>query len=198
VRPDSRVAICVERGREMVMGLLAILKAGGAYVPLDPSYPSERLNYMLEDSAPEILLTQGRLAGSFIGMSQKIHLFDLDPATPPWVSYPKSNPDWSQIGLRPHHLAYVIYTSGSTGLPKGVAVEHRSLANLIHWHCRAFGLKDGQSASSVAGFGFDAAAWEIWSTLCAGAYLRLPSSVEAREPGALLAWWVTQNLDVSF
>src|SRR5262249_1684630 len=144
------------------------------------------------------LLTQGRLAGSFIGIGQKIHLIDLDAETPPWVSYSESNLDRSQIGLRPHHLAYVIYTSGSTGLPKGVAVEHRSLANLIHWHCRAFGLKEGQGASSVAGFGFDAAAWEIWSTLCAGAYLSLPSSVEAREPEALLAWWATQNLDVSF
>ena len=58
VKPDSRVAICVERSVEMVVGLLAILKAGGAYVPLDPSYPAERLSYMLQDSEPALLLTQ--------------------------------------------------------------------------------------------------------------------------------------------
>src|SRR6185295_18087466 len=59
VKPDSRVAICVERSLEMVVGLLAILKAGGAYVPLDPAYPAERLGYMLADSAPAIVLTHG-------------------------------------------------------------------------------------------------------------------------------------------
>ena len=57
VRPDSRVAICVERSPEMVVGLMAILKAGGAYVPLDPAYPAERLGYMLQDSAPVLVLT---------------------------------------------------------------------------------------------------------------------------------------------
>ena len=61
VKPDERVAICVERGLEMVVGLLGILKAGGAYVPLDPDYPAERLRYMLEDSGPAALLTQGHL-----------------------------------------------------------------------------------------------------------------------------------------
>ena len=58
VKPDARVAICVERGLEMVVGLLAVLKAGGAYVPLDPAYPPERLRYMLEDCEPVVLLTQ--------------------------------------------------------------------------------------------------------------------------------------------
>ena len=61
VKPDERVAICVERSFEMIVGLLAILKAGGAYVPLDPAYPEERLRYMLEDSAPILLLTQRHL-----------------------------------------------------------------------------------------------------------------------------------------
>ena len=68
VKPDERVAICVERGLEMVVGLLGILKAGGAYVPLDPEYPVERLRYMLEDSGPVALLTQGRLEGLFTGL----------------------------------------------------------------------------------------------------------------------------------
>ena len=62
VKPDSRVAICVERSLEMVVSILAVLKAGGAYVPLDPAYPVERLSYMLEDSEPVVLLTQGDLA----------------------------------------------------------------------------------------------------------------------------------------
>ena len=59
--PDQLVGICVERSLEMVVGLLGILKAGGAYVPLDPCYPAERLQYMVKDAAPRVLLTQGRL-----------------------------------------------------------------------------------------------------------------------------------------
>ena len=98
----------------------------------------------------------------------------------------------------PEHLAYVIYTSGSTGQPKGVAVEHRSLCNLIYWHCDAFALESGQRSSSLAGFGFDAATWEIWPTLCVGASLLLGPPARTSDPEALLAWWKNQNIDVSF
>ena len=78
VRPDDRVAICAERSLEMVVALLAILKAGGAYVPLDPSYPVERLRFMLEDSAPAALLTQGHLARLVPGISETFPALDLN------------------------------------------------------------------------------------------------------------------------
>jgi len=115
VKPDERVGICVERGLEMVVGLLAILKAGGAYVPLDPGYPVERLNYMLEDSGPTVLLTQGALQGLFSGLRDTLLIIDLTDETPPWSNRPETDPDRAAIGLTPEHLAYVIYTSGSTG-----------------------------------------------------------------------------------
>src|SRR5262249_39539863 len=72
VKPDVRVAVCFERGVEMVVGLLAVLKAGGAYVPLDPAYPMEALNYMLEDCAPVVLLTKGHLHRLFPGLSEAL------------------------------------------------------------------------------------------------------------------------------
>ncbi|HEU4882390.1 MAG TPA: amino acid adenylation domain-containing protein, partial [Longimicrobium sp.] len=128
VGPDARVAICVHRGVEMMAGLLAIMKAGGAYVPLDPAYPVERLRHMLADSAPAVLLTQGSLAGLFDGTD--VRLIDLVADAGTWAGEPETNPARPDIGLTPDHLAYVIYTSGSTGQPKGVMVEHRSLANL--------------------------------------------------------------------
>ena len=84
VKTDERVAICVERGLEMVVGLLGILKAGGAYVPLDPDYPAERLRYMLEDSGPVALLTQGHLEGLFTGLRDGLPIIDLAAAAPPW------------------------------------------------------------------------------------------------------------------
>ena len=127
VRPDDRVAICVERGLEMIVALLAVLKAGGAYVPLDPAYPAERLRFMLEDSAPVALLTQSHLEGLFSGLGDGLPVLDL-AGRPLWQEQPETNPDPGGIGLTPDHLAYVIYTSGSTGQPKGVMVQHRGFA----------------------------------------------------------------------
>ena len=136
VKPDARVAICVERGFEMIVGLLGIMKAGGGYVPLDPAYPVERLRYMLEDSGPVALLTQSHLAERFAGLSEKPPFIDLSAAAPPWENQPLTNPDRAGVGLTPEHLAYVIYTSGSTGSPKGVMVEHQGLCNLLWMQMR--------------------------------------------------------------
>jgi len=170
ISPDQRVGICMERSVQMVVALLAVLKSGGAYVPLDPSYPAERLNFMLRESGAKVLLTQDHLRELFSQSREPLLVIDVATALP-WASQLESN-----IGLTAGHLAYVIFTSGSTGTPRGVAIEHRSVSNLEHWHKHAFGLKEGQRASSVAGIGFDAAAWEIWSALCTGCALVLPTS----------------------
>ncbi len=200
VKPEERVGICVERSVEMVVGVVGVLKAGGAYVPLDPGYPAERLRYMIEDSAPVVLLTQGHLEKWWAGMGDSVRVLDLGSASPPWREHAESSPARDGIGADPQHLAYVIYTSGSTGTPKGVMVTHRNLSNLMYWHCHAFGLDIGQRSSSVAGLGFDAAAWEIWPALCAGAILLLlpPTVGDGNDVEHLLSWWKSQYLDVSF
>ncbi len=189
VGPDARVAVCAERGAELVTAMLAVLKAGGAYVPMDPAYPADRLRYMLEDSAPVALLTQAPLAGRFAECGVPV----LDLADD-FAAFPAAEPEVA--GLTAESLAYVIYTSGSTGQPKGVMVEHRNLANLVHWHCSAFGVRAGGRGSSVAGVAFDATTWEVWPPLCAGAALVLPAG--SPDPEALLEWWAAQALDVSF
>src|ERR1700722_19212322 len=181
VKPDTRVAICVERSFEMIVSLLAVLKAGGAYVPLDPAYPVERLRFMLEDCAPIVLLTENHLTALFPEARSTLPVIDLHAASL-WHDQPVSNPDGSILGLSCKHLAYVIYTSGSTGLPKGVMVEHRNLMNLIHWHLNAFDLNASQRMSNIAGLAFDAAAWEIWPTLSVGAALLLVPRDIARSP----------------
>ncbi|MBO0494138.1 non-ribosomal peptide synthetase [Pseudomonas sp. Marseille-Q1929] len=190
VQPDDRVAICCRRGPQMLVGLLGILKAGAAYVPVDPAYPAERIAYLLQDSAPVAVLAEAStraLLGGFVPVD--LHAHGLDQ--------PTSNPQLR--ALTPAHLAYVIYTSGSTGQPKGVMVEHHSVENLVHWHCDAFGVDARSHTSSVAGFGFDAMAWEVWPALCAGATLHLPPAEVGNEHiDALLAWWLAQPLDVSF
>ncbi|CRM47348.1 non-ribosomal peptide synthetase [Pseudomonas sp. 58 R 3] len=193
VQPDDRVAICAQRSPEMLVGLVAILKAGACYVPIDAAHPAERLRYLLDDSAPVAVLIQPALAQRLPTLT--VPVMELDRRL--WQGPSKGNPHIA--GLTPAHLAYVIYTSGSTGLPKGVMVEHRTLENLVSWHCDAFELEHGSHTSSVAGFGFDAMAWEVWPALCVGATLHLPPAHDGSEDiDALLRWWLAQPLDVSF
>ncbi len=115
----------MERGPDMLVGLLAVLKAGAAYVPLDPDYPRERLAYMLEDSGVRLVLSQSWLSPG-LPLAKGVAALDLDRTG--WLDgYPSND-------LRPlaaENLAYVIYTSGSTGRPKGVQIEHRSLLNFL-------------------------------------------------------------------
>ncbi|MFP1882292.1 amino acid adenylation domain-containing protein [Lonsdalea quercina] len=198
VRPDGRVAIVLERGCDLIVAMLATLKAGGAYVPIDPSTPTERLAYLLEDSGPQAIITERALRSRLGELSPHPHTFVIDGAARPWTRCPQDNIPLAAVGLTSFHLAYLIYTSGSTGRPKGVMVEHRNIINLVHWHCESFALRSRDCVSSVAGLGFDAAAWEIWPALSIGARLLLPSPAISRDPDQLLAWWSAQPLDVSF
>ncbi|WP_032716627.1 AMP-binding protein, partial [Pseudomonas syringae] len=116
IGPDDRVAICVERGVEMMIGLLGVLKAGAAYVPLDPAYPAERLAYMINDSQPTALLTQRDLQKRLPTLALPLVLLDDDQRNT--FTERDDNPVVEALGVR--NLAYVIYTSGSTGNPKGV------------------------------------------------------------------------------
>ncbi|RMO56046.1 Amino acid adenylation, partial [Pseudomonas syringae pv. aptata] len=155
VRPDDRVAVVARRGLDTLVSLLAVLKSGACYVPVDPAHPDERINYLLTDSAPVVVLAEQAFMARLPALT--VPLLALD--RPQWPEQP-ANPLVS--GQTPGDLAYVIYTSGSTGQPKGVMVEHRTLANLVHWHCQAFALHAGSHTATVAGFGFDAMAWEVW------------------------------------
>jgi arthrofactin-type cyclic lipopeptide synthetase A len=190
VRPDDRVVILARRGLDTLVGLLAILKSGACYVPVDPAHPAERLHYLLHDSAPVTVLTQADLLARLPALD--VPVIVLGQAS----GYPATQPP---VAVSPSNLAYVIYTSGSTGQPKGVMVEHHSVSNLVDWHCNAFDLHAGSHTASLAGFGFDAMAWEVWPALCVGATLHLPPAHDGAEDiDALLAWWQAQPLDVCF
>ncbi|MGZ3607111.1 MAG: non-ribosomal peptide synthetase [Syntrophales bacterium] len=175
VKPDTLVAICIERSLNMVVGLLAILKAGGAYVPLDPAYPKERLAFMLEDSAPQALLTQGQLENLFTGMVKTLPIIDLGAEYLPWASRPDTNPDRHEQELTPNHLVYVVYTSGSTGKPKGVMIEHKGLCNMITDAKKRYEICEKDRVLQFLSIAFDAFAQEFFGALLSGASLVLRS-----------------------
>ncbi|WP_064273689.1 non-ribosomal peptide synthetase [Streptomyces sp. RTd22] len=155
VGPDVRVGICARRGVPLLTAMLGVLKAGGAYVPMDPSFPAERTAFMLADARPTVVLTDG---------------VELPTAQMPVIDL-ASLADEPQTDLpnlaASTDMAYVLYTSGSTGLPKGVAVEHRSIIRLVVNNPYVDFTPDDRTAFA-ANPSFDAATWEIWGPLTNG------------------------------
>ena len=169
VAPEGRVGICLDRSLEMVVGLLGILKAGAAYVPLDPNYPRERLEYIFNDSAPRVILTQERLRSILPDTTAQVIALDSQ-----WSDVARcedENPDASALGLTPRHLAYVIYTSGSTGRPKGVMNEHRGVVNRLQWMQDRYRLNQDDRVLQKTPFSFDVSVWEFFWPLLNGASL---------------------------
>jgi amino acid adenylation domain-containing protein len=183
VGPEARVGICVERGLEMMVGLLAVLKAGGAYVPLDPAYPAQRLRYMIEDSAPCVVLTRSAIAAAEDGPLAGVDAAVLVLDAPAWREQPATNPE--RGALDPGHLAYVIYTSGSTGRPKGVMVAHRGVVNLVHWYVRETGMSPRDSVLIATSCAFDLTQRNLFGPLIAGGQVHL--AAESFHPHGILA-----------
>ena len=180
VGPEVRVGLCVERSVEMVVGLLGILKAGGVYVPLDPSYPTERLGYMLEDTAAPVLLTQARLSGLFPFYEGRLVQLDED-----WAGISSRSPVNVPITVTGQNAVYVIYTSGSTGTPKGVIVSHESLCNRLAWMESVYEIERTDRVLQKTSIGFDVSVWEFLWPLSEGAVLFVAPVGVQREPGIL-------------
>ncbi|MGP1242261.1 amino acid adenylation domain-containing protein [Serratia sp. CY37869] len=172
VQPDSLVALCAGRGLPMLAGLLGILKAGGAYVPLDPAYSGERLQYILADSAPVLLLAD-ELGRQALGGCEVPVLALEQPLT-------GKSDDLQDVEVRPSHLAYVIYTSGSTGKPKGVMVEHRQVARLFSATNAWFNFSAADKWCLFHSFAFDFSVWEIWGAWLYGGQLFIVPQESAR------------------
>jgi amino acid adenylation domain-containing protein len=193
VAPEVRVALCLPRSPEMVVGLLAILAAGGAWVPLDPDYPVERRQLMLRDSGAALLLTHRRLRDGVAGdIAAVLCVDDLAPDPEDEAGAPEAAPRrgaGSELAgdASPEHLAYLIYTSGSTGQPKGVMIDHRAIVNRLRWMQRDFPLRDGDRLLQKTPYSFDAAIWELFLPLLTGARLVLAEPGEHRDPSLLLA-----------
>ncbi|MFT5760474.1 MAG: amino acid adenylation domain-containing protein, partial [Alteromonadaceae bacterium] len=194
IKPDDRVALCLNRSSDMVIAVLAILKAGGAYVPMDPDYPSDRLAYMLANSEPVVLLTETALLQRLVlADTCKTLIIDQSPwLKSAWGQLSTDNVNAQSIGLNNKHLAYVIFTSGSTGNPKGVMVEHASVTNLILAQSHVLKIDEHSRVLQFASVSFDAFVWELVSVLSKGAQLCIPRST-AQLTGQPLAEFVAEH-----
>ncbi|MCD0254768.1 amino acid adenylation domain-containing protein [Xanthomonas campestris pv. campestris] len=188
----TRVAIMLARGLAMPVAVLAVLKAGAAYVPVDPAYPQARIEQMLLDSTPVVVLThaqdlahlQQAVSAPCLGVDDAACDADA-PAPVPG----QREADQDELS----DPAYVIYTSGSTGQPKGVVLSHRALANLIDWHLRT--LRPAARVLQFASLSFDASFHECFAAWLSGASLVVPEEDVRRDARALLEFMHDARID---
>ncbi|ASS75345.1 hypothetical protein CIG75_10310 [Tumebacillus algifaecis] len=189
VGPEVIVGILVERSPEMVLAALAVLKAGGAYLPLDPSYPQARLNYMVQDAQPHLLLAHRALNGSLPTYEGEVLWLDDEP---------HALNDRSEQNLEhsatPDSLAYVTYTSGSTGNPKGVLSTHRGAVNYLRYIADRYALTSEDTVLQLASFSFDASVRDLIGPLLTGAKVVIVPDEVAKHPPALLEQLETRQV----
>lgn len=187
------VGLFLQRSAELIIGALGILKAGAAYVPLDPGDPAVRLAIALEDSRCKYVVTQKSFAGRLPTGNWQTIILDDDP------SLPAREQEIARTNeVADQDLAYVIFTSGSTGRPKGVEITHANLLNLIQWHIRTFRVSASDQATMQASPGFDAAVWELWPYLAAGARVHIVEDSLRNDPKSLRDWMIATGITISF
>ncbi|MGQ4584033.1 amino acid adenylation domain-containing protein [Lysobacter sp. F60174L2] len=185
VKRGGLVGIALDRGVDMLAGLLGVLKAGAGYVPLDPQFPAERLAYMAGDAGLAALLTQQRHAGQFDLRGRPVLM--LDQLDEELASMPTGRIGRDEDAAEPESVAYVIYTSGSTGRPKGVQVPHRAVANFLVGMQREPGIGPDDRLVAVTTLSFDIAVLELLLPLSVGARVVLADRDTAVDGGALKA-----------
>jgi amino acid adenylation domain-containing protein len=163
VRPGALVGVSLNRSVEMVIALLGILKTGAAYVPLDPAYPEQRLDFMVEDSQVNVVVTKPEFAD--LWQKQTVEMLAFDAESLSAKDEDTSNPS---LPLSAESCMYVIYTSGSTGRPKGVEGTHRASMNRFSWMWDVYPFLDGETCCQKTFLGFVDSIWEIFGPLLRG------------------------------
>jgi amino acid adenylation domain-containing protein len=164
------IGVCMDRSANLIISMLAILKAGCAYLPLDPKYPMERLNYMLSDAKPGLLLVDA-------SNIDKINYADCNQMQ---VAEQHLAGDYHSLTVtRPmgESPAYIIYTSGSTGQPKGVVIRHNNALSLMRWAKSEFTATQMASMLASTSICFDLSVFEIFGPLSVGGKVVLVNSV---------------------
>jgi amino acid adenylation domain-containing protein len=177
----TRVALCVERSLDRVVGLLGILKTGGVYVPVDPSLPIDRMQFEIEDAKATLVVTQQGVLDKFPIRNTKTVILDTD-----WHSIAREADDDVSTRVDPGDPAYVLYTSGSSGGPKGVEGTHRGAINRFWWMWERYPFQIGEVCCQKTNLGFVDSVWEIFGPLLAGIPSVILRPEVVRDPEELL------------
>lgn len=180
-KPNQLIAVFMEKGWEQIIAVMGIMGSGAAYVPIDPNLPQERIDYLLEDSQVDIILTQSWLMippcpPLSRGEGNSRTIIEVDTLTPSPVSSASSAPS------APQDLAYVIYTSGTTGLPKGVMIPHRNVVNVVTYTNQRFGVNECDRLLALTSLNHDLSVYDIFGPLSVGAAIVLPDAQRRKDP----------------
>ncbi|WP_341286231.1 non-ribosomal peptide synthase/polyketide synthase [Mycobacterium decipiens] len=187
--PGQSVALLCSRSAEAVISILAVLKTGAAYLPIDPGMPAERIGFMLADAAPLAAVSTAELADRLDGHG--IAIIDVGDI---WDSGFNTHPDRPLSVPGPDGVAYLIYTSGTTGVPKGVAITHRNVTQLLE--PLDAGLPEAGVWSQSHSLAFDVSVWEIFGALLRGGRLVVVPDSVVRSPQDVHALLVSEQVSV--
>ncbi len=191
VQPGDRVGLCMQRSADLVAALLGILKSGAAYVPLDPTYPADRLSFMAEDAALDVVVTDPTVSETIPSVIRQ----RVDVTAPDLAAEPTTNLSL-QLDLGVAFTAYVIYTSGSTGRPKGVGVSHENVVRLFYASESIYGFTERDVWTLFHSYAFDFSVWEIWGALLYGGRLVVVPYWVSRSPDAFFDLLQSQQVTV--
>jgi amino acid adenylation domain-containing protein len=175
--PNRRVVVCLEPSMDVVVSLLAIFKAGATYVPMNPAFPRHRIDTVLEDTEPVLILTSSSLGTLFTAFEDRTHVIDLLRDDLAGLS-----PERPAASVDPGQVAYVFYTSGTTGKPKGSRATYANLAHMISVSREAYGLNAADVMPAVASFTFSISMFELMSPLSAGGTLCILERAHVLDP----------------
>jgi amino acid adenylation domain-containing protein len=185
----TAVGILVNRSEMMPVGALGVMKSGAAYLPLDPGYPTERLEFMLEDAGVSTVIIDEELKDRIPGYSGNF-LLTKDIAKLPGGDVP--------VQPEPEDTMVLLYTSGTTGKPKGVILSHGNLINFCTWYRNCHNITENDNIPAYASFGFDAHMMDMYPTLISGACLHIiPEEMRLDLPG-LRDYFSRNNINVAF
>lgn len=205
VRAGHVVGVFVRRSFLMVLAMLGIMKSGAAYLPIDPAYPRDRVQYMLEDTLAQVVISEERVFQTFVHdkelsksqgapamdapLAEHVVLLDRD-----WETVRVSSNQNPRGNAQGTDLAYIVYTSGSTGKPKGVAIMHLPLVSMSQWHAKEYKHAPADRASQMIAPAFDPVALELWPYFGVGASVHIMPDASRSSPRDLMHWITTQRV----
>ena len=193
IKEGKYVPVWLDRSLEWVVAVLGVIKTGAAYVPIDPAYPAKRIEFILSDTAADIIITNQNLE-NLLSETERTKAFDLSSMEN--LNHLPS--EYPEIIIHQNSLAYTIYTSGSTGKPKGVMVSHQAIQHLVTWHNHHFHVDHSSKLTLVAGLAFDISVWETWSALASGGSLFIADNEDRTDAHALVDYYRRNQITHGF
>lgn len=190
VKPGDHVCVSMERTAAWIMTIIAIFKAGAVYVPINPKFPNDRIEFVLSDCQPRIVLVNDtdRLPNN--------HSYPILVITPQWNTLAIEDVNLPLPSPNSDNIAYIIYTSGTTGQPKGVRIKHKSIINLIAWYESCFKVSHQDKVSQFGSQGFDSHICEIAPALALGASICIVDDNTKLTPSLFFDWLQRENISI--